>query len=306
MLNQKGLTPVVAAVIIVLILAITGGGIWYIVAQNDSSETTSAINSNSKIVNQNTNEEVNVNTSSIKDSNLTSVSTSCLVDDDCTLAFTETNKYFPCCTKLPNCTTRSDDRWISVNNESFESYLDEFESNCNASPKCPVSFSPCYYDESYAQYEAQCIDGRCLKVEEESTVNTNTVVIDSSGTDDWQTYTNNVYGYTLNYPPDWDIIEMSTNENVYWTDETGQSTLSTRIRSEYPTWFDNSADSVISLGGINGNRFIYQYCDGPSCGSETVADVVPVAEQYLGLEFLGDQEIDSTEEKVRASFQFTE
>ncbi|MBU2236043.1 hypothetical protein KKA01_03220 [Patescibacteria group bacterium] len=323
MLNQKGFTHIVIGIISFVAAAlILIGAWWFLFGQSD--ETNTNVNTNTKTITSFDEciaagypaiesyprqcSDGNNTFTEVINKTIDTVSKECVVDEDCTFVFKtiDINNEMNICCGMPSCVSFEDDRWISLNKESYISFYADVKSQYDCdSIVCPLT-EACLLTNEDKHYEAQCIDGQCSKVKEASAINTNTVVIDSSGTDDWQTYTNSVYGYTLNYPPNWDIIEMSTNENVYWTDETGQSTLSTRIRSEYPTWFDNSADSVITLGGLTGNRFIYQYCDGPSCGPTTVADVIPVSEQYLGLEFPGDTIINVTEEEVRSSFQFIE
>ncbi len=125
---------------------------------------------------------------------------------------------------------------------------------------------------------------------------------------DWQTYSNQALGYSLDYPKSYILdSEHSSSNYVYW-DNNGQ-TFSVRYRVENPdgsleTWYDYSPVGDIILGGINGKKFEYKYCDGPDCGLETVAYVVKYKGALLGLDFGGDYQINTTEQAIIDSFKF--
>ncbi|MBU0707398.1 hypothetical protein KKG41_03425 [Patescibacteria group bacterium] len=133
----------------------------------------------------------------------------------------------------------------------------------------------------------------------------------TTDTSDWLTYMNNAHGYTFQYPPEYDIIEMSTNEDVYFVYKEGKSVLDIHYRLEtidgsLSTWFDHASSGDITMGGRIGKKYTYQPSDAGQTGSKTIAYVVQHQGKLLGLEFLGDYEMSVIENQILSTFQFTE
>lgn len=126
----------------------------------------------------------------------------------------------------------------------------------------------------------------------------------------WKTYTNTKYGYSLKYPTNYKIVVQSTDENVYWTDSSDETVLVVKYRLDsvdgsLRTWFDTTPAGDITLDGRAGKKFEYKYCDGPSCGDDTVTYVVQHQSKLLGLELVGDKKISDTETQILSTFTFT-
>ncbi len=120
----------------------------------------------------------------------------------------------------------------------------------------------------------------------------------------WKTYKNGAVGYSLLYPADWSLRD---GESVFFQTADNKSVVDIRFRDgSLTTWFDTAPVGDITLGGRSGKKFVYRYCDGPSCGADTVAYVVQHRSKLLGLEFIGDKQLGETEQTILSTFQFTD
>jgi hypothetical protein len=70
-------------------------------------------------------------------------------------------------------------------------------------------------------------------------------------------------------------------------------------------WFGHEAIEKITLAGHAGNKFIYTHHDGPF-GARTVSYVVEHKGKFLGLEFRTPNDLNEIQQRVWASFKFTE
>ena len=125
----------------------------------------------------------------------------------------------------------------------------------------------------------------------------------------WKTYTNTTIGYSLKYPGTY-VLNADSPNYVYMNEGTN-SKVDVRYRegdssTNNISWFDSEPVGDITLGGITGKKFVFKYCDGPGCGPDTVAYVVRYKGKLLGLEFLGDRTLDSTEIQILSNFKFTQ
>lgn len=133
----------------------------------------------------------------------------------------------------------------------------------------------------------------------------------ASPTADWKTYTNTALGFSLKYPSEYAVRvnDQSNITQVIWsTESTTVMEVQYRVDSvdgSLSTWYDSEPIEDIALGDKSGKKFIYRYCDGPGCGSDTVAYVVKHSSRLLGLEFVGDKTIDTTENQILSTFNFT-
>lgn len=128
---------------------------------------------------------------------------------------------------------------------------------------------------------------------------------------EWKTYTNPEHGFEVKYPP---TLTKEGPGLFEWKDSSGKAVFGITIRTALSpqeqsslvnNWFDNTpTDSIVWLGR-SGNKFVYQYCDGPACGAETVAFVIPHNTGVLALEFYGNRSMDETENQIFSTFKFT-
>ena len=138
------------------------------------------------------------------------------------------------------------------------------------------------------------------KLDEQNAVN---------NTDGWETYTNPTLNYSIKYPNSYKIdAEHSTDNSVFWQNENSKNVMSIKYRTEtvngtLDTWFDNPKLDAIKLANIDGFKYQFKYCDGPGCGPETIAFVIPYNEKLLGLEFQGDYEYSQIEQKIFNTFK---
>lgn len=125
----------------------------------------------------------------------------------------------------------------------------------------------------------------------------------------WKTYKNTTLGYSLKYPSAYTVRE--SGDNVYFSQgTTSKAAVRYRLDSvdgSLATWFDTAPVSGdVKLGDRTGKEFEYQYGDAGSYGSKTDAYVVQHKSKLLGLEFVGDYVLDTTEQAILSNFRFTE
>ena len=132
----------------------------------------------------------------------------------------------------------------------------------------------------------------------------------TSDISDWQTYRNAELGFELRYPDSWSVTTSGLSNYVAWKDASGNSVMIVEYRSDDRTdvWYDQVPRNSITLDERIGNQFVYAYCDGPppdNCTPTTVAYVVPHLAGVLGVQFRGDEKLDTTELQILATFHFT-
>ena len=125
----------------------------------------------------------------------------------------------------------------------------------------------------------------------------------------WKTYTSTSLAYSFRYP-EFYIATAASDGTVVVKNPAGRIVVDTRYRIDavdglLSYWFDTTPVGDAKLGNRAGKKFIYKYCDGPSCGEDTVAFVVQHQGKLLGLEFVGDKEMSSTEQIILSTFTFT-
>lgn len=121
---------------------------------------------------------------------------------------------------------------------------------------------------------------------------------------------NREFGFSLIYPRSYtQRPEPAQNGKVNLLDRQGNAPIS--VWSErapdgesVPTWGEYKADGDITLGQLEGKRFVYKVCDGPSCTSDIIAYVVLRDGNKYAIEFRGDATIDDLEQDVLRSFAF--
>lgn len=146
---------------------------------------------------------------------------------------------------------------------------------------------------------------------DDTPLNTNTTTTNTNSTDEatknWKTYTNTSLGYSVKYPP---TLKVTTDSDVARFDEGDTTIFDVNYRTDsvdgsLNTWFDTSPVGDATLGGRDGKKFIYRYCDAGACGDDTVTFVVQHKSKLLGIEFSGDKEMSTTENLILSSFTFT-
>ncbi len=143
-----------------------------------------------------------------------------------------------------------------------------------------------------------------------ASINENTnIAIAVTVTWDWKTYENSTLGYHFKYPATHTVATNGDVVLVYGSDTSTLAKVTHRLDAvdgSLTTWYDTTPVADAKLGDVNGKRFEYRYCDGPSCGPETVAFVVQRNGKLLGLEFPGDKQLSATEQAIYDSFAFQE
>jgi len=122
----------------------------------------------------------------------------------------------------------------------------------------------------------------------------------------WATYSSAKLQYTLGYPTVLKIQE-SGNGDVLFRHGWGVPVL-VRFTDETEgrkrgAWFGHEPIEKITLGGREGNKFIYEHWDGPF-GARTVSYVVEHQGEFLGLEFRADGDLSEIQHRMLASFSF--
>lgn len=128
----------------------------------------------------------------------------------------------------------------------------------------------------------------------------------------WKTYRNDSIGVTLMYPDNL-LLEHDAKDTIGtvagWKKDVYQDfviSLWVRTGTDIRYWLgDAEPIGPAEMGGERGNRFEYIYGDGPGISPKTVSIVVPHNGKTFALVFEGDYTLDSTEQAILESFQFT-
>lgn len=119
---------------------------------------------------------------------------------------------------------------------------------------------------------------------------------------DWRTYENTKLGFYMLYPSNYKI-SIVNDSMILFTDDKNNAVLKVQYRLEAAdgslnTWFNTNPVADIIFGNAPGKQFNYRYCDGTSCGPETVAYVIQHRGKLLGLELIGDYKLDEIEKMI--------
>lgn len=123
-----------------------------------------------------------------------------------------------------------------------------------------------------------------------------------------QKLTNQQFSFSVDFPDTYtQEPDPATNGKVILTPSQGGQPIilwSNNTSENGVVWGEHTPDGDISLGGIQGKKFVYTICDGPSCTPDIVAYVVVRDGKKYTLEFYGDKSIDATEQRIVDSFKF--
>lgn len=123
-------------------------------------------------------------------------------------------------------------------------------------------------------------------------------------------YTNEKIGYTLLIPKKYELEQSKEKENVLWRNNAGQEKVSIRFASEEENddlWFGKTVEENITLGDLNGKKYIYQHCQMKIFCSHTITYVIPHQKKFLGIEFRTKENMLNEEEKnILESFTLLE
>lgn len=125
----------------------------------------------------------------------------------------------------------------------------------------------------------------------------------------WKTYANDTVGYTFEYPDVYTVTEYSDGAVVILRQERTPRVLVSFVTEgdgqRQGIWFAHEPDGEITLGGREGQHYLYTHYDGPF-GDPTEAYVVPWRDRMLGLEFRRERPIDALDRRTLESFRFLE
>ena len=129
--------------------------------------------------------------------------------------------------------------------------------------------------------------------------------VDANG---WNTYSNDVIGYTLRVPAVCEVEEADDGRDVLFR-FLGAPIIAIRFvdeseGSERGLWVGHEPISETELSGRSGFRYRYDHYDGPF-GMQTVSYVVPHRDRLIGLELrTGAPRPTTTQQAILDSFAF--
>jgi len=127
-----------------------------------------------------------------------------------------------------------------------------------------------------------------------------------AGTYEWTTYTNEAAGFTMEVPNVYDAREEAGGRAALFRWDGGvpvKTYWTTAEEAEHRgLWFEEAPAGRATLGGVDGQRYEYDHCDGPIC-SRMVSFVVPWQGRQLALEFRSDGELNATNRHILESFE---
>jgi len=124
----------------------------------------------------------------------------------------------------------------------------------------------------------------------------------------WAAYANSQLGYSLDYP-----VALSVKEfdgGVLFRNGWDGVPILVRYTDEQEgkkrdIWFGHQPVEKITLAGREGSKYVYSHHDGPF-SARTVSYVVEHKGKFLGLEFRAPAELSEIQQRVLASFKFSE
>jgi len=126
----------------------------------------------------------------------------------------------------------------------------------------------------------------------------------------WAQYRNDAVGYSLSYPAACSVEEDDAGMTVRFRYH-GAPIIAVTLASENEAarrglWPDHLPVGVATLGGREGEKYVYNHYDGPF-GLHTVSYVVPHDDRELGLEFRTDDDDPSlVQRQILSSFRFVD
>lgn len=126
----------------------------------------------------------------------------------------------------------------------------------------------------------------------------------------WAQYRNEAVGYSLSYPAACSVEEDDGGLTVRFRYH-GAPIIAVTLASETEAarrglWPDHLPVGEVTLGGREGQKYVYNHYDGPF-GLHTVSYVVPHADRQLGLEFRTDDDDPSrVQRQILSSFRFVD
>ncbi len=125
----------------------------------------------------------------------------------------------------------------------------------------------------------------------------------------WRTYTDRTLAYSIDYPEGFEMQVRDDGEaqlrvtGVYSTDVPARVVHATEEEARRRgLWARKFITGPATLGGRQGERYVYTHSDGPFY-SRTVAYVVPHRGKMLGLEFRAEGDLDRVQQRMLASFR---
>jgi len=126
--------------------------------------------------------------------------------------------------------------------------------------------------------------------------------------EEWQTYTDDVYRYSFEYPPDFLITDYSATErrNIKLSKDNYEVMVRAGKQKENPYFLDQESVGETQMGGLTARLFKFPngFCEVGTCTSPFVAVVAYKGDYRYVMEFYQTTEITGVYQQILSSFRF--